>query len=288
MHDYLGMQFDFRAPVSVKVSMLPHIDKAIDSFPEELMGTSATPAADHLFQVRTPTEAKPLPEEQSVAFHHITALLLFICCRVRRDIQTAVAFLTTRVKQPDEDDWGKLKRVLKYLKGTKHLKLTITADNINVIRWYVDASHAVHGDCRGHTGAMMTLGRRAITTISRKQCLNTKSSTESELVSIDEALPSVLHSRYFIESQGYTVEDCIIYQDNLSAMALEKNGQASSSKRTKHIRVRYFFIKDKIDQGEFCPTLPNSRNVGRCPHQADARDRILHPTGSADELSHSV
>ena len=52
--------------------------------------------------------------------------------------QTAVAFLTTRVKSPDEDDWGKLKRVLKYLNGTKYLKLRLTVDNLSVLKWYVD------------------------------------------------------------------------------------------------------------------------------------------------------
>jgi len=56
-------------------------------------------------------------------FHRTVAQLLFFCTRARRDIRTAVGFLSTRVKNPDEDDWGKVKRILKYLKGTKSLKL---------------------------------------------------------------------------------------------------------------------------------------------------------------------
>ena len=56
-----------------------------------------------------------LPEEQAVTFHHVTAQLLFVSQQARRDIQTALVFLTTRVKEPDEDNWGKLKRVLRYL-----------------------------------------------------------------------------------------------------------------------------------------------------------------------------
>jgi hypothetical protein len=55
---------------------------------------------------------------------------------VRRDIQTGVAFLTTRVKSPDKDDWGKLKRVLKYLNGTKYLKLSISVANLGILKWY--------------------------------------------------------------------------------------------------------------------------------------------------------
>jgi hypothetical protein len=57
-------------------------------------------------------------------------------------------------------------------------------------------------------------------------------------------------ARYFIEEQGYTVEQNILYQDNKSTKLLAKNGRWSSSKRTTHIKSRYFFIKDKVDSGE--------------------------------------
>ncbi len=58
--------------------------------------------------------------------------------RARRDIQMAVAFLITRVKSPDEDDRGKLKRVLKYLNRTKYLKLKLSVDDLGLLKWYVD------------------------------------------------------------------------------------------------------------------------------------------------------
>jgi hypothetical protein len=70
----------------------------------------------------------------------------------------AVAFLTTRVKSPDEDDWGKLMRVLKYLNRTKYLKLRLTEDNLSMLKWYMDRSHNVHWYCRGHGGAVFSLG----------------------------------------------------------------------------------------------------------------------------------
>ena len=66
---------------------------------------------------------RPPKEEQALAFHHMVAQLLFMGKQARWDIQTAVVFLTARVKSPDKEDWGKLKQVLKYLKGTKYLKL---------------------------------------------------------------------------------------------------------------------------------------------------------------------
>ncbi len=93
---------------------------------------------------------------------------------------------------------------------------------------------------------------------STKQKLNTRSSTESELVGVDDMMPSILWTRYFLKGQGYKVSDNIIFQDNKSTMLLERNGKTSSSKRTKHINVRYYFITDRIAKGEvrveWCPT----------------------------------
>jgi hypothetical protein len=196
VHDYLGMDFDYSMPGTVQISMIKHLQKVFDEFPDDIGKPASTPASDHLFRVRDPDEVeklgKYLSEEQAAHFHHTVAQLLFISSRVRRDIQTAVSFLTTRVKRPDEDDWGKLKRVLKYLKGTMHMKLRLTVQNIGTIRWWVDASYNAHDDCRGQTGAMMSLGEGAVVSKSTKQKLNVQSSSEGELVGIDDALPWIL------------------------------------------------------------------------------------------------
>ena len=191
-----------------------------------------------------------LPEDQARIFHHVVAQLLFMACRARRDIQTAVAFLTTRVKQPDEDDWMKLRRALKYLKGTIGLRLKLTVKDLGTILHYVDASYAVHPDCKGHTGYMMTLGEGAVCSTSGKQKINGGSSTEDELIGAHDKMPTVVWSKFFIEAQGHPVLRNILFQDNKSAILLETNGRLSSSKRTKHIKNRYFQMVDKIALGE--------------------------------------
>ena len=104
--DYLGMNIDFSEPGSVRFDMIPCISKILTGFPEKIMGVSSMPAADHLFDVCPPHKVYFLPEEQVRSFHHTTAQLLFLLC-VWRDIQPTIAFLTTRAKQPDKDDWGK-------------------------------------------------------------------------------------------------------------------------------------------------------------------------------------
>jgi hypothetical protein len=111
---------------------------------------------------------------------------------------------------------------------------------------------------RGHTGGALTLGHGFPITSSNKQKLNTRSSTESELVGVDDMMSLIIWTRNFLKSQGYVVIDNILHQENKSAILLERNGKMSSGKRTKHIAVRYFFVTDRIKAGElspvWCPT----------------------------------
>jgi hypothetical protein len=112
------------------------------------------------------------------------------------------------------------------------MKLNLSANNLTCLRWSVDAFHAVHNDCRGHTGAMLLLDKGAAISFSNKHRINSKSSTEPKLIGADQALSSILHTRYFIEAQGYSIEQNILFQDNQSTMQLEVNGSFSSSKQT--------------------------------------------------------
>ena len=96
--------------------------------------------------------------------------------------------------------------------------------------------------------------------ISAKQKINTKNSTEAELVGVDDAMTFVIWMNHFFEPQVRSIKvnsplkplgsDVTIEQDNTSAIQLERNGWKSSSKRTKHINVQYFYITDRLKAGD--------------------------------------
>lgn len=255
-HDYLGMNLDFTVRGSVTVSMRAYVNDIIDQAPTEWDDTATTPAANHLFQVNG--ESPKLDPDKAALYHHIVAKALFLCKRARPDLQLAVGFLCTRVKGPDQDDWNKLRRLIQYLRGTALLDLTLRANGNNIVKWWIDAAYAVHTDFKSHTGATMSLGSGMVYSSSTRQKINTKSSTEAELVGAGDLMPQVLWTRYFLDAQGYSMSGNVVYQDNRSAMLLEQNGKGSSSKRTRHINIRFFFITDRIQAGEVevkhCPT----------------------------------
>jgi hypothetical protein len=138
------------------------------------------------------------------------------------------------------------------------LTLTLEATDLNVTKWWIDGSYATHRDMRSHTGGTLSLGKGSVYSTSTRQKLTTKSSTEAELVAVADVLPQVLWTRYFLQEQGYAVKSATVYQDNKSAILLEENGRASSSKRTRHLNIRYFFITDRVKSAEvgitYCPT----------------------------------
>ena len=288
IHEYVGMVIDYSESGKVKFTMRDYLEDIIANLPESLISNkiAVTPAADHLLKVNEDSEK--LNRVEADIFHRHVAKLLFASKRARPDIQTAIAFLCTRVQCPDVDDWKKLVQVLAYIKETLFLPLVLGWDGTNNIYWYVDASFAVHQNMRSHTGGMMTFGKGAVMSISTKQKLNTKSSTEAELVGVDDTLPFNIWSYYFLQWQGlhqdghspseianmtnyetkpsndprfkvrHLGDNNILYQDNTSSIKLEKNGKLSSTKQTRHINIRYFMITDKIKRGdimvEYCPT----------------------------------
>ena len=97
---------------------------------------------------------------------------------------------------------------------------------------------------------MVPFVKGAVFSFLMKHKINVRGSTEIELVGVDDALPMMLWCKYFIKAQGCTVEKNILYQDNKSAILTAKNGWISSSKRTKHIKARYFLVEDKIDNNK--------------------------------------
>ena len=95
---------------------------------------------------------------------------------------------------------------------------------------------------------MLTLGGGSVLAKSSKQKIVTKSSTESELVAITDSIGEIIWLRNFLVEQGYLMPPAVLFQDNMSTIALCEKGEAGH--RTKHIKIRNFFIKELIDSGE--------------------------------------
>ena len=144
--------------------------------------------------------------------------------------------------------------MMKYLND---MKLTLSAEDLWSIKWYVHASFAVHPDFRSQTRGTMTFRKVAVQSLSKKQKLNTRSS-KAELVGADDVATQILWMKHFMEVQGYMIEDNILHQDNKSTILLQENGRKSTRKWSRALNVRYFFLTDQVEKGNlritYCPT----------------------------------
>ena len=148
VHDYLAMTLDYTEQGALKLHMKDCVNNVNEEFPckqeVEATRTVKTPAAEHLFTVNP--EAIKLDQERADVYHTTAAKSLFLCKRARPDLQPTVPFLCTRVKEPDEDDWKKLIRMLRYLKDSKELELKLEAEDTGVPTkltslWHADAAY---------------------------------------------------------------------------------------------------------------------------------------------------
>ena len=110
---------------------------------------------------------------------------------------------------------------------------------LNLLIW-VDASYATHNYMRSHTGGCMYFGIGVLMPKSSKQKLNTKSTTESEVVGASDYLPNVIWTELFLKHKGILLQTSKFYQDNKSAMKLEINVKRSCGPGSRHIDIRFF------------------------------------------------
>ena len=168
--------------------------------------------------------------------------------------------------------------MIRYLRGTVDLVLTLECDKPHVVKWWVDGSFAVHNDMRSHTGVTMSMGKGSVYSNSTRQKLNTRSSTEAELVGVDDAMPQILWTQRFLEDQGYGAGSSQILQDNMSSILLEKNGRRSCGRRTRHLDIRYFFVTDRVKSRDV--------TIGHCPTDEMRRDFFTKPLQGAAFRKH--
>ena len=260
--NFLGMEIGFIGKGKLKLGLVQYICGMIEELEEALLPYGENldrdyphPAAKWLFTVKPETEA--LAEAKADIFRKFIAKLIWVMKRGRPDAEPTVAFLSTRVKAPDKDDWHKFKRLMCWIKKTKTDVRIIGADDLLNMIVMIDSAHAVHNDMRGHTGGITSFGTGIIDQKSSKQKMNTRSSTETEHVGTSEYLPKPVFFELFMGAQGYKPHT-ILAKDNESEIRMLVNGKASCTSNSKHVAIKYFWCTDRIKKGKMsvrhCPT----------------------------------
>ena len=253
---HLGMHIKVADNHDVHVDMLQYTEQAVSSWGSCKL--SKLPGDNKLFDIADGDPTNKLSHVDSANFHSAVARLLYLAKRTRPDILVEISFLCSRVSECTHEDWHKLSKVFGYLRATPGLgiKYNSNATDIDPIV-YSDAAYMCHDDTTSRTGVLVMMAGGIVEACSSKQKLVTKSSAEAELVSLCDGATAALVLRAFLTAQGYVLKSTLLLEDNRSAIDMVRAGKPTS-KRSKHINMRFYFIKQHLDSGELaldhCPT----------------------------------
>ena len=273
---YLGLQINVDRPNrSIHLSQPGYVADLLKEFPQSVKAT--TPATDNLFNVDDDGNAV-----NSTSFASKLMKIGYLAKRTRPDLLLAVSFLATRMKNPNNFDDAKLSRVFEYLYGTQDYAYTLRPTSLRINAW-IDASYAVHKDARSQTGIILGLGDQKgfVYFRSSVQKIISDSSTYAELIGQHDGAHNVLWLSYLMKELGYEMsgeQTPILFQDNASAIHLATRGPGVVA-RSKHFRVRYFFVKQLLDSNtvklQFLPTEKMLADFFTKPNQGRLfKDRV--------------
>jgi len=241
--DFLGVNISMQMDGRIELHQHGLIDRIL-----QLIGvttSSPAPSARNLFDDE---ESEPVAEDKKKMFVSVVMMILFVAKRTWPSLLKEVAVLASKASAPTLKDFNDLLKLCSYLNGVKHFKMVIKVEQLKVCI-YADASFATHPDGKSHTGILVFMDCHGccLYAASRRQKVVTLSSTEAELVAGHDGLMHGLAVMRLLNDIGL-MADLVLYEDNLSTIKLMTDGPKNF--RSKHINVRYFFIKQAIGRNE--------------------------------------
>ncbi|KAL5745542.1 hypothetical protein ACOSP7_026688 [Xanthoceras sorbifolium] len=231
------------------LSQAEYIKKVLSRFNMQDAKPVSTPLGVHF---RLSKEQSPKTEEErthmaKVPYASAIGSLMYAMVCTRPDIAQAVGAVSRYMNNPGKIHWEAVKWILRYLRGTTNKTLCFKGGD-TTLTGYVDADLAGNVDIRkSTTGYVYTLGGTAVSWVSQLQKIVALSTTEAEYVAVTEASKEMVWLQSFLEELGKKQEDNVLYCDSQSAIHLAKNPSFHS--RTKHIQLRYHFIRSLLEDG---------------------------------------
>lgn len=242
---YLGMSININYEENyLTIDQTNSINELIKKY--NIQNNKNYPSTDNLFKDQSFGE--PCDKKE---FLSLLMSLMYIANHSRPDILKEVVFLATKVTSPTIRDMKQLLYILEYLKNytDRHIYFRCNNNN-NRLEIYSDASFNIHSNSAGHSGLVIRLFGNTICCKSMKQKLIARSSTEAELIALDEATTYLPFLVNLLSELNIEIDQpVLILQDNKSTIEWASKGRINF-KRTKHIDNRYFFIKQFIDNGQ--------------------------------------
>jgi hypothetical protein len=242
---FLGIQIDKLDDGSIKIHQTAYLEKVLVRFRMDKCTAISTPV------IKDGSDPDQVQSKGNYPYREAVGALMYLMVGTRPDIAYAVGVVSRTLENPTTQDWCKVKRIMRYLRGTSQLGLTYQPNKQNnVLNVFSDADHG--GDKKtglSTTGVVCMFGGGAVTWFSQRQRTTAISTTEAEIVAASEAARELVWLKRLFESLiGQRELPPTVFVDNEAAIKLAHNPEYH--KRTKHIQIRHFFVREKVAEGE--------------------------------------
>jgi hypothetical protein len=255
LDSYLGMSISRdRANKTIQVSQPGYIDRMIESYD---FGCYSDPnpitpmAVEHEFDLQVDSKSRPLSSIEMDDYMSKVGAVQYLTIKTRPDLTYAIGRCAMHLKDASENDMKAINRILRYIYHTKDIPLQFGGIVEGKLLSFVDASYASHSDRKSHYGISIHYGASSgsIHTISKRTKVVALSSTEAEYIGLCEAAKVVAWARQFLAELGFEQNSpAVLFEDNQSAISMVNNGNDHG--RTKHIDIRYHYIRDLVKSGQ--------------------------------------
>lgn len=241
---YLGLEIEKAKDGSITIKQESYIKKILQRFEMSECNPISTPIEKEGVQIgKVDTSTK----EEKFPYREAVGALAYVMVGTRPDIAYAVGVVSRKLENPTKDDWNKVKRIFRYLKGTVSLGITYGSGPKQLLG-YSDADHG--GDTttgRSTTGVVCLYANAAVSWLSQRQATVAISTTEAEIVAASEAARELIWLQRIFDTLTDIRDLPLLKVDNEAAIRLAHNPEFH--KRTKHIRIRHYFVREMVHEG---------------------------------------
>lgn len=241
---YLGLEIERIEDGSIRISQLTYTKKLLERFGMANCKMVSTPITKEQNQPGKDDE----PRTEHFPYRQAVGALMYLMTGTRPDIAYAVSVASRTLENPSWNDWIRVKRIFRYLQGTSSYGIIYRSDCKGYLKGFSDADHG--GDestGRSTTGVVCTYANGAISWMSQRQTSVAISTTEAEVVAASEGARELIWLKRLLDDIGVLKETPELMVDNEAAIKLAQNPEYH--RRTKHIRIRHFYVRELVTEG---------------------------------------
>jgi len=256
---YLGIDIT-KSDKGISISQENYAKEVLKRYDMQNSKPMKTPIAPEDYKTE---EDKHSERHSNLKYREVVGSLLYLSCKTRADLSFAVNYESRSMENPQKQDFVNIKHTLRYLNNTTNMSINYysenKAENVLELIAYCDSDYAGDARVRDKTniqeirrkstsGFVIMFCGGPISWCSRRQTVVAQSSTEAELIAACECAKELKYLKELLNELTNMKVNATMYMDNQSTIKLIKAGSIKSS---KHIEVKYFFIKDEYYKGLF-------------------------------------